>query len=121
MVIFAALYLGFPLFHAIFKGNIINIISDIVKCLGPLSEQWKGTYNHSEAFDYWYDQHEMPDPKLELAAKIACCHPEADPVEQKHVLNIMFKIFTDDIEKRLTATQLLRDLSFRAIMNKYGC
>lgn len=118
MVIFAELYLGFPPLHTIFRGNII---SGIVKSLGPLPEGWKGTYNHPGALDYWYDQRETPDPKLELAAKTARCHPEADPVERKHVLVVMFKVFTYDIEKRLTATQLLRDPSFQAIMNKYGC
>ncbi|PGG99604.1 serine/threonine protein kinase [Helicocarpus griseus UAMH5409] len=91
MVIFAELYLGFPPFPTVFNGNVI---SGIVKSLGPLPEQWKGTYNHPGALDYWYDQSETPDPKLELAAKIARCRPEADPTEQKHVLNVMSKVFT---------------------------
>ncbi|KAK2768171.1 hypothetical protein FQN54_000023 [Arachnomyces sp. PD_36] len=118
MVIFAELYLGFPPFPDILKGGII---SGIVKSLGPLPEQWKGTYSHPDALDYWYDQREKPDPELGLAAKIAHRRPEADPVERKHMLNIMYKVFTYDIEKRLTATQLLQDPSFRAIMDKYGC
>lgn len=117
MVIFARLYFGFIPFPNQGRGEV----SSMVKCLGPLPEQWKGHYTHSGALDSWYDQHQIPDPKYSLAAKISRYRPEADQTEQNHVLSIMSKVFTFCPEKRLTATQLLHDPSFKAVMEKYGC
>lgn len=71
--------------------------------------------------DSWYDQDQTPDPKHDLASKIAYYRPDADSVEQQLVHAMMSKVLTYNIEERLTATQLLRDPSFRAIMDKYGC
>ncbi|KAE8149068.1 protein kinase [Aspergillus avenaceus] len=118
MVIFSELYLGHPPFPTFLKGGII---SGVVRCLGPLPEQWKGLYNHPGGLDYWYDQHQMSDPKHDLASTIACYRPDADSVEREHVQSVMEKVFHYFAEERLTATQLLQDPSFRAIMDKYGC
>jgi hypothetical protein len=118
MVIFAELYLGNLPFPTFLKGGII---SGIVRCLGPLPEQWKGLYTHPGGLDSWYDQRITADPKHDLASTIARFRPEADPIEREHVHSIMYRVFTYCPEKRLTATQLLRDSSFRAIMDKYGC
>ncbi|PGH09281.1 serine/threonine protein kinase [Blastomyces parvus] len=118
MVIFARLYFGYLPFPDHGQGGEI---SSMVKCLGPLPEQWKGLYTHSGALDSWYGQRQIPDPKYGLAAKISKFRPEADQTEQKHMLSIMSKVFTFCPEKRLTATQLLHDPSFKAVMEKYGC
>ncbi|EGC43951.1 protein kinase [Histoplasma capsulatum var. duboisii H88] len=117
-VIFARLYFGFLPFPDQGQGGEV---SSMVRCLGPLPEQWKGLFTHSGALDYWYDQCQIPDPKYSLAAKISKFRPEADQTEQKHMLSIMSKVFTFCPQKRLTATQLLHDPSFKAIMEKYGC
>ncbi|KKZ61912.1 hypothetical protein EMCG_03611 [[Emmonsia] crescens] len=117
MVIFARLYFGYLPFPDQGQGEV----SSMVKCLGPLPEQWKGLFTHSGALDYWYDQRQIPDPKYSLAAKISKFRPEADQTEQKHMLSIMSKVFTFCPQKRLTATQLLHDPSFKAVMEKYGC
>ncbi|CAP94055.1 hypothetical protein E8E15_002763 [Penicillium rubens] len=116
MVIFAVLYLGFSPFHSAFKGGIITSITE---SLGPLPKEWKGLYDG--ALDSWYDQDQTPDPNHNLASKIAYYRPDADPVEQQLVHAMMSKVFTYNLEERPTATQLLRDPSFRAIMEKYGC
>ncbi|EEH22255.2 CMGC protein kinase [Paracoccidioides brasiliensis Pb03] len=118
MVLFAELYLGHPPFPTWLNGGIIT---GMVRCLGPLPEEWKGLYTPSESLDSWYDERKTPDPNHELASTIAYFCPEVDPIERKHVLSIMTRVFTYCPEKRLTATQLLRDPSFRAIMDKYGC
>ncbi|EER41946.1 protein kinase [Histoplasma capsulatum H143] len=106
MVIFARLYFGFLPFPDQGQGGEV---SSMVRCLGPLPEQWKGLFTHSGALDYC------------LAAKISKFCPEADQTEQKHMLSIMSKVFTFCPQKRLTATQLLHDPSFKAVMEKYGC
>lgn len=118
MVIFSRLYLGFPPFPTYLKGGII---SGIVRSLGPLPEEWKGLYTHPGGLDSWYDQNEGPDPNNDLTSTIAYFRPDADPVEREHVHSIMSRVFTYCPEKRLTATQLLQDSSFRAIMERYGC
>ncbi|OGM49434.1 kinase domain-containing protein [Aspergillus bombycis] len=118
MVIFAELYLDYPPFATWIKGGII---AGMVRCLGPLPEQWKGLYNHPGGLDSWYDQHQMPDPNHDHAATIAYFRPDVDPVEREHVHSIMSKVFTYCPEKRLTATEPLQGRSFRAIMDTYGC
>ncbi|KAM5442207.1 hypothetical protein MferCBS31731_002581 [Microsporum ferrugineum] len=118
MVLFSILYLGFPPFPSFLKGGII---SGIVKSIGPLPKQWKGHYTYPKGLDSWYDQNQTTDPKHDLASTIAYYRPDSDPTERKHVLSIMTRMFTYFPEKRLTATELLQDPSFNAIMNKYGC
>ncbi|GAB1202419.1 hypothetical protein APSETT445_001034 [Aspergillus pseudonomiae] len=118
MAIFRELYLGYPPFATWLEGGVIT---GMVKCLGPLPEQWKGLYNYSGGLDSWYDQHQTPDPNYDFAAIIAYYRPNADPVEREHVHSIMSKVFNYCPEKRPTATELLQDPSFREIMDKYGC
>ncbi|KAB8202030.1 hypothetical protein BDV34DRAFT_237187 [Aspergillus parasiticus] len=99
-----------------------GVISDIVRSLGPVPEQWKGLCVYAGGgLDSWYDQSKKPDPDRNLASTIANFRPDADPVERGLIHSIMLKIFTCCPEKRLTATQLLQDPSFRALMEKYGC
>ncbi|KAJ5921318.1 hypothetical protein N7466_009644 [Penicillium verhagenii] len=118
MVIFSMLYLTFPPFPIFLEGGVV---SGMVECLGPLPEQWKGLYTHPGGLDSWYDQSQSPDLENDLAAKIAYFRPDADPVERQHVQSIMSRVFIYHPEKRPTASELLRDPSFRAIMDRYGC
>ncbi|KAJ5129871.1 uncharacterized protein N7515_005910 [Penicillium bovifimosum] len=118
MAIFSMLYLTFPPFPTFLDGGVV---SGMVECLGPLPEEWKGLYTHPAGLDSWYDQSQSPDLDNDLAAKIAYFRPDADLVERQHVLSIMSKVFIYQPEKRLTAMELLRDPSFRAIMDRYGC
>lgn len=116
MVLFAELYLGVCPFPPFLKGEVMTAI---VHCIGPAPEQWKELYTYPDRQDFWYD--EKPRPNYDIAGTIAYCRPDADPDEQKHVQSIMGKVFRYCPEERLTATQLLRDPSFVAIMDKYGC
>ncbi|KAH8429770.1 uncharacterized protein LDX57_007442 [Aspergillus melleus] len=118
MVLFSRLYCGHVPFSPAFKSGLIG---DFVNSLGPLPEEWKGLYTQPGSQDSWYDQNQTPDPKWSLESNIAGLCPDADPIELSHVNSIMSRVFTYDPEKRLTATQLLRDPSFRAIMENYGC
>ena len=120
MTIFSMLYLTFPPFPTFLEGGVV---SGMVECLGPLPEQWKGLYTHPGGLDSWYDQSQSPglDNDRDLAAKIAYFRPDTDLVERQHVQSIMSKVFVYHPEKRPTAIELLRDPSFRAIMDRYGC
>ena len=118
MAIFSMLYLTFPPFPTFLEGGVV---SDMVECLGPLPEQWKGLYTHPGGLDSWYDHSQTPDLDNDLAAKIAYFRPDADLVERQHVQSIMSKVFVYHPEKRPTAIELLHDPSFRAIMDRYGC
>ncbi|OOQ90220.1 kinase domain-containing protein [Penicillium brasilianum] len=118
IAIFSMLYLTFPPFPTFPEGGVV---SGMVECLGPLPEQWKGLYTHPGGLDSWYDQSQSPDPDNDLAAKIAYFRPDTDLVERQHVQSIMSKVFVYHPEKRPTAIELLRDPSFRAIMDRYGC
>ncbi|CAI7630159.1 unnamed protein product [Penicillium glandicola] len=111
MIVFSMLYLTFTPFSS---GHTGGIITGMVECLGPLPEQWKGLY--PKGIDSWYDQSRASNPKHDLASRIARFRPDIDPVERQHVQSIMSKVFTYSPEKRPSATELLRDPSFRAIM-----
>ncbi|KAI2184890.1 hypothetical protein LOZ20_006865, partial [Ophidiomyces ophidiicola] len=118
MVIFSKLYLGYSPISSWLDGGAV---SSMVRCLGPLPEKWRGHYVHSKKLDSWYDQSKTPDSKRTLAAKIAHFRPDADPAEQRDVLSILTRGLSYCPEKQLTATELLQDPSFLAIMATYNC
>jgi serine/threonine protein kinase len=116
MIIFSMLYLTFAPFSSAYEGGVIT---GMVECLGPLPEHWKGLY--PRGIDSRYDQSRAPSPQYDLASRIARFRPDVDPVERQLVQSIMKKVFTYCPEKRPSAAGLLRDPSFRAIMERYGC
>lgn len=118
MVLFSVLYLDYPLFPTWTGGGIIG---GLVRRLGPLPEEWKGLYTPPKGSDSWNDQGQTADPNDDLAHTIARFRPDTDSNEQELALSIILKVFTYCPEKRPTATQLLQDPSFRALMEKYGC
>ena len=63
----------------------------------------------------------VPAPKLNLASTIERFRPDIDQAERELVYSILKKVFVYHPEERLTATQLLQDPSFKAIMDRYGC
>ena len=116
MCIFAEFYLGFVPFPS------AGVIPFMVDTLGPLPEEWKGSYVDVErSEDVWYDPNTKPSPEFSLQARIEKYCSDRDPVEQQHVLSVLTRGFSYYPEERPTATQLLQDASFRAIMDKYGC
>ncbi|KAI3010741.1 hypothetical protein CBS147346_1506 [Aspergillus niger] len=117
MILFSEVYLGIPPFSTLYPGGILSAIT---KNLGPLPEEWKGFYVFSGGLDSWYDQSQGPDPDS-LEFLVSYHRPDADPTERQHLLTLMKKMFIYCPEERLTATQLLQDPSFKAIMDNYGC
>lgn len=122
MVVFSVLYLGIPPFYNAFKDGVMG---DIVRQLGPLPKEWRGLFldfEDGEGFpESWYDQSQKPDTDWNIPAKIARLRPDADQIEQDHVHSVMSRVFSYRPEERPTAAELLKDPSFRAIMDNYGC
>ena len=56
-----------------------------------------------------------------LASSIEYFRPDVDQAERELVYSIMKKVLVYCPEERLTATQLLQDPSFKALMERYGC
>jgi serine/threonine protein kinase len=117
MYLFAELYLGIGPWK---YKHCPWAINQMVHVLGPMPEQWKDHYMR-KGNDKWYGQSEMADPSSGLEQCIKRCRPDTSPTEQSHALSIMSKVFFYFPEDRLTATQLLQDPSFKALMEIYGC
>jgi serine/threonine protein kinase len=118
MCIFAELYMGYALFYG--SGNS-SIVSCMVHTLGPLPITWRGTYKAGGVDnDWWYDQGHKLDPSASLEAKVARLRPEIDAVERELVLSVLRKGLSYQPQDRLTASQLLEDVSFKALMEIYG-
>lgn len=115
MCIFAEFCLGFVPFTS------TSVIASMVDTLGLLPEEWKGSYVDAErSQDVWYDPNTKPSSERSLKARIEEYCYDRDPVERQHVLSVLTRGFSYYPEERPTATQLLQDASFRAIMDNYG-
>lgn len=114
MCLFAELYLSFVPFYG---GSGASVVSLMVGVLGPLPENWQGHFDGpGTMLNSWYDQDRKPVPELTLAAMIKRARPEASPSEVKPVLFFMSKGFCYLPESRMSATELLQDASFKAVM-----
>lgn len=118
MINFAELYQGQPPFNPWYRGGVLTTITGF---LGPLPEQWKGSYVFADGLDSWYNHNQTLDTKRTLSSELERYRPDADPAERELVLSIMQKVFIYSPEERLTATQLLADPSFKALMARFGC
>ena len=115
MCLFLDLYLGFVPWSS---GSHTSMFTKMVRTLGPLPKQWKGHYNSlGTSAKWWYDQRRRPDRTIESFIKRE--RPEVSEVELNHIVSIMSKVFCYSPEDRPTATQLLQDPSFQAVMEIY--
>ncbi|KAF4969723.1 hypothetical protein FZEAL_10178 [Fusarium zealandicum] len=118
MCLLAELYSGRPLFHG---SSNASVVSSMVNVLGPLPASWKDSYNAGDACDYtWYDPDLRPKPAMTLEARIARLHPDINTSERLLMVSVLQKGLSYLPEERPTATQLLKDASFRAIVQTYG-
>jgi serine/threonine protein kinase len=120
MCLFTELYLGSTPWHS---DGCVLLMNCMVNIIGPLPEQWKGDYKAlGLCDDSWYDQSRTPNPESlrTLEAKIRHARPDVSPTERDHVLSIMSKGFSYLPEDRPSATQLLQDASFKAVMEIYS-
>jgi hypothetical protein len=116
MCLFSELYFNWVPWQHPWRFAMLN---KMVKILGPMPEQWKGDYLGGEYDNSWYDQSTTSDLRSTIERLIQRERPEASPTERIHVLSVMSKVFCYRPEDRLTAPQLLRDASFKALMEIY--
>jgi hypothetical protein len=95
-------------------------MSSFVRRIGPLPQEWKGSYVFLEEEDSWYDQDIKRDPGKDLRGCFDSWRPGTDPAERELALSVMKKVFHYYPEKRPTATELLRGESFNALLKMYG-
>jgi serine/threonine protein kinase len=118
MCLFCTLYLGFNIFY----GSGQSLAYDWFRQLGPIPDKWKGKYWWVDrAKDEWYDLTGLGDQERDLMKRIATARPDTSQAEQELVVSVMRKGFCYLPENRMTATQLLEDPSFRAILEIYRC
>jgi serine/threonine protein kinase len=119
MCLFMELYLGIIPWESYSHATMII---QMVEILGPLPKQWEGRFNPYGKYDNsWYDHRRKPNCEVTLESIIKEYRPEVSSVERNHVLNIMSKGFCYSPDDRPTATQLLHDPSFQAVMEIYCC
>ncbi|KAN0069697.1 kinase domain containing protein [Elaphomyces granulatus] len=109
------------LFSNLYLGNVpwssysnMSMVTRMVETLGCYNS-W-GT-----SADWWYDHPRKPYPKESLKSIIQKVRPEVGEVERDHIVSIMEKVFCYSPDQRSTATELLQDPSFQAVMEIYCC
>ncbi|KAF5656301.1 CMGC kinase [Fusarium circinatum] len=118
MCIFAELYMGFALFYG---GSNSSIVSCMVRSVGHLPAEWKGTFKAGGAEnDWWYDQDHELEPTASLEHRVARLRPDINAEEKELVLSVLWKGLSYQPQDRLTARQLLEDASFKALLKLYG-
>jgi serine/threonine protein kinase len=123
MCLFSELYIGHVpwnrWYHPMSKTGSL---SGMVRTLGSLPKKWRSCYNSWGTYcKWWYDQCRKPYPIRSLESIIKKERPEVGEVERNHILSIMKQVFNYSPDLRPTATQLLQDPSFQAVMEIYGC
>ena len=89
MCIFTKFYLGFVPFPS------AGVIASMVDTLGPLPEEWKGSYVDAErSADVWYDPNTKPSSEFCLKARIEKHCSDRDPVEEQQVLSVLTRGFS---------------------------
>lgn len=118
MVVFSQLYLGFAPIHPSAEGGLL---ADLCNLFGQMPREWKGLSVGLPWEDSLYEGGDESPPNDPLGARIARRRPDVDQDERDLAERIMRKVFVYSPEKRPSATQLLEDNDFKALMRKYGC
>ncbi|KAN0072755.1 Protein kinase-like domain containing protein [Elaphomyces granulatus] len=96
------------------NGSFSLMITKMVGVLGGCYNSYLSTFGKC---DYsWYDQCRKPNREATLESMMKRELPHLSLVERSHVLDIISKVFCYPPEDHLSATQLLQDPSFHALM-----
>ncbi|PVH68191.1 kinase-like protein [Cadophora sp. DSE1049] len=117
MWIFAYLYLGFyPI-----NGCGADVLPCMVETLGPLPEQWRGSFKYYDVpgEDGWYDQSRVPVDHATWMSMVARREPAISQEEQQLAVRVLNKLFCYEPTRRLSAAQLLEDPDFLDLMGRY--
>ncbi|KAN0067863.1 Protein kinase-like domain containing protein [Elaphomyces granulatus] len=124
MCLFSELYLG----GVPWGGHSnVSMITKMVGILGPLPKQYGRAVTITSVPQTTRDHMThgtlrgpfLCHPYRTLESIIKQQRPEVSEVERNHILSIMSKVFCYSPDDRSTATQLLQDPSFQAVMEIY--
>lgn len=120
MVVFLYLYME----TTIFTGRgFAGRVGSIVKHVGGLPSEWLGRYelyDKEEVQASWYGQGSKEKDAQALSAFLDQCRPDISAKEKTHVLSVVQKVFRPRPQDRLTASELLEDTDFKAVMSMNG-
>lgn len=119
MVVFLYLYAG-NLPFALGPG-FTGVLGSILDVVGLLPQEWKGLYDahdKANAKESWYGQGSQP--KSMLSAFLDKHRPDITEGEKALVLSVIRQVFRPRPEDRVTASELLGNKDFKALMSIYG-
>ncbi|KAK2740922.1 hypothetical protein FQN57_005926 [Myotisia sp. PD_48] len=105
MCVFAAL---------LFDCSLISYSEWVIASLGPIPEEWKGVL--PSRLDSWYDQSRTADFEKHFRRRVKRVLPEAGDIIHDHALSVLKRGLRMLPEEHFTASQLLRDPSFVALV-----
>lgn len=108
----------------IFTGRgFAGRVSSIVKHAGGLPSEWLGRYelyDKEEVQASWYGQGSKAKDAHAFSAFLDQQRPDISAKEKTHVLSVIQKVFQPRPQDRLTASELLEDVDFKAVMSMNG-
>lgn len=119
MVVFLYLYAGYLPF-ALGPG-FAGVLGSIVDVVGLLPQEWKGLYDahdKANAKESWYGQGSQT--KSMFNAFLDKHRPDITAGEKALVLSVIRQVFRPRPEDRVTASELLGNKDFKALMSIYG-
>lgn len=108
----------------IFTGRgFAGIVGSIVQHVGVLTSEWKGCYrpcDNKEVKASWYGQGSQVKDAHNLSAFLDQHRPDISASEKALALAVVRKVSPPRPQDRLTASELLGDENFEALMNVHG-
>lgn len=120
MVVFLYLYAGTPIF--IGRG-FAGRVGSVVRHVGGLPLGWQGRYelyDKDEVQASWYGQGSQGRDATAFSDFLDLHRPDISAEEKAHIVSVMRKIFRPRPHDRPTASELLEDGDFNAIMSMNG-
>lgn len=118
MVCFIYIYTLYPIFGG---PGFAGKLDAIMEYIGQFPLEWKGRYIGDPVGerDDWYGTSQHSPDKL-LRTFLDQHRPDISEIEKGLVLSIISQVFRVEPEARITASELLENEDFKALMNLHG-